>query len=319
MSSPFLMAPSPAAFIFTPSAVSQAFPGVAAAASPPVRLAGLSPAATGPSAAARPSALPSSSFLSAPNPQPVPPMATGGAARAPSTVSARTNAGLHVEDPSVEARRAVGVLLGAGAGGEGSEGLLERVERDVEELLSRLERAFEEGEKAVNPSSSPSSLTAIVALLARSSVGGFVPPSTLPPPSAESGLPVPTLSQQHLDAADQRVVLSPPIPRLDPYEVPSLFDRKLMRDVLSPCTVNLVGNELRTLRPPFWKSYLDSVWPPSILPIKERHERMLAVHDVRIEWFEQYKKQHTDIPADEYLRLSSLVEPSDTLPVSRTS
>ncbi|GAA5853943.1 hypothetical protein JCM8547_008165 [Rhodosporidiobolus lusitaniae] len=206
MSSPFLTAPSPAAFASTPSAASQAFQGAGAAQSPPIGLAGFSPAATGPSAVARPSPLPSSSFLSAPTPRPALPTATGGPARAPPTASTRTNAGLHVEDPSVEARRAVGVLLGAGEGrGEGSEGLLERVERDVDELLSRLERAYEEGEEAIDPTASLSSLTALVALLSRSSVGGFVPPSPLPPRSAESGLPAPTLSQQHLDAANRRV------------------------------------------------------------------------------------------------------------------
>ncbi|BGP20668.1 hypothetical protein JCM10213v2_008831 [Rhodosporidiobolus nylandii] len=161
------------------------------------------PCLTHPSPAAIP--LASGSLLAAPPPP-------ARSLRAP-TASARTGpaAGLSVEDPSVEARRAVGVLLGAGANGvtaaeNGAEGLLERVERDIEGLLDAYERAFEEGGAGIDISQSLASLTSLLSLLSRSSLGGFVP-SASPSSSTSSAAPIPprTLEQSDVDAASARV------------------------------------------------------------------------------------------------------------------
>ncbi|GAA5884099.1 hypothetical protein JCM6882_002139 [Rhodosporidiobolus microsporus] len=204
--SAFLTAPSPSPFLnntsaHTPSAAphplpASFFPSAAA----------LSPAPP-PPAAARPSPLPSSSSALAP---PRPPPATRPGA--PPTLASARGAGLTVEDPTVEAARALGVLLGTGGGAggegaEGAEGLLDRVEREAEELLAGYERAFDEGGTAGAPDPSPSltSLTALLSLLSRSSLGGFVPPSSSSSASSAAGLPPPTLSQAHIDAASTRV------------------------------------------------------------------------------------------------------------------
>ncbi|GAA6044466.1 hypothetical protein JCM8097_004467 [Rhodosporidiobolus ruineniae] len=158
--------------------------------SPPF-LTAASPAAS----LSRPSPLPSSSLLAPPAARtPRPP--TQGAP------SARTSGGgIHIEDPSTEATRALGVLLGAG-GGEGGGGLLERVERDVEALFESYERAFDErGPAGTDPQQALASLTALLSLLSRSSLGGFVPPA---PPSSDLPLPPPTLGQADVDAASTR-------------------------------------------------------------------------------------------------------------------
>lgn len=156
MASPFLTHPSPAfpspaAFAGTPTA-SNTLPGPNGhAQSPPSAFLTGSPAATAPHPPAthRPSPLPSSTAFLAPTPRATRPPPPPGVAP---TASARTgpSAGLQVEDPGVEARRTVGVLLGAGGeGGEGGEGLLDRVEKDVLDLLDGLEKAFDEGQEGI--------------------------------------------------------------------------------------------------------------------------------------------------------------------------
>ncbi|GAA5842145.1 hypothetical protein JCM11251_006539 [Rhodosporidiobolus azoricus] len=154
-----------------------------------------------------------SAFLTAPSPSPFltahspahPPRPSPARAHPPPTLTS-TRAGLTVDDPTVEAARTVGVLLGTQTGGVGKEGLLDRVEKEVEQLLTAYERAFEAGEPAAgtgSPLSSLPSLQSLLSLLSRSSVGGFIPPqpSSAPP----EGLPPPTLSQSHIDAAGSRV------------------------------------------------------------------------------------------------------------------
>ncbi|BGP35759.1 hypothetical protein JCM10296v2_007611 [Rhodotorula toruloides] len=102
--------------------------------------------------------------------------------------------GIVVEEPSVEATRNVAVLLGAGMDGEG---LLDRVEREIEAILTAHERAFGAGNTAqTDLSTALSTLSSLVALLSRSSVGGFVP-SPVSPSNAN-------LSQTHLDQANER-------------------------------------------------------------------------------------------------------------------
>ncbi|BGP27974.1 hypothetical protein JCM10295v2_006961 [Rhodotorula toruloides] len=96
---------------------------------------------------------------------------------APPGAGATTSTGGHgivVEEPSVEATRNVGVLLGVGTEGEG---LLDRVEKEVEAVLTAYERAFEVGNAA-------------------QAVGGFVPSAASPPDTI--------LSQTHLDQANER-------------------------------------------------------------------------------------------------------------------
>jgi hypothetical protein len=162
MASPFLTAPSPAfpspsAFQVPPSAATPHAGANGHAQSPPTFLAN-SPAPSAvqqPPPPHRPSPLPSANTFLAPTPRATRLPAPPGAAP---TASGRTgpSSGLQVEDPGVEARRAVGVLLGAGVeGSEGAEGLLERVEKDVMGLLEGLEGAFEEGRGAVGPFSFP--------------------------------------------------------------------------------------------------------------------------------------------------------------------
>ncbi|GEM11295.1 hypothetical protein Rt10032_c14g5312 [Rhodotorula toruloides] len=118
---------------------------------------------------------------------------------APPGAGATTSTGGHgivVEEPSVEATRNVGVLLGVGTEGEG---LLDRVEKEVEAVLTAYERAFEVGNAAQaesDPSTALSTLSSLVALLSRSSVGGFVPSAASPPDTI--------LSQTHLDQANER-------------------------------------------------------------------------------------------------------------------
>ncbi|GAA5983718.1 hypothetical protein JCM11641_001726 [Rhodosporidiobolus odoratus] len=117
-------------------------------------------------------------------------------------------AGLQVQDPQVEARRAVGVVLGAQAGsalGDGAEGLLDRVESEVMALLDTYEGAFEQGGKNIDPTHSLDSLTALLSLLSRSSLGGFVPSASTSSSVDSAALPPPELGQFHLDAANQRV------------------------------------------------------------------------------------------------------------------
>lgn len=156
MASPFLTAPSPAfpspgAFAVPPPP--NPLPGLNGHAQSPSAFLTTSPAPTAlhppPTTAHRPSPLPSFNTFLAPTPRatrlPPPP----GAAP---TASGRTgpSAGLQVEDPGTEARRAVGVLLGAGGeGAEGAEGLLQRVEKDAMCLLEGLENAFVESQPEI--------------------------------------------------------------------------------------------------------------------------------------------------------------------------
>ncbi|BGP52098.1 hypothetical protein JCM10450v2_008069 [Rhodotorula kratochvilovae] len=159
-----------------------------------------------PALALSPSALPPASPAASLRPHPAP----GPARRALSSrpplgpLGATTQAGgstavLHSADPVNEARRALGVLLGAGDG----EGLLDRVQRDVESLFASYEHAFDPAQPnstATDPAHALDSLNALIALLSRSSAGGFVPS-----PAAAGGDPEGArLTQKHLDAAGER-------------------------------------------------------------------------------------------------------------------
>lgn len=115
-------------------------PSPAAAPSPwapsphPTSLPASAPSPSGPAQPHRPNHRPSS-------------VRTGLAPPGPTIagVGASTSTGGHgivVEEPSIEATRAVAVLLGAGVG---DEGLLDRVEKEVEAVLTAYERAFEAG------------------------------------------------------------------------------------------------------------------------------------------------------------------------------
>ncbi|GAA6011179.1 hypothetical protein JCM10207_005528 [Rhodosporidiobolus poonsookiae] len=184
--------PSPASFLTgSPAAFTAPTPAAAASAFSPPAFAP-SPAAA---AAARPSPLPPTAQLAVPR-----------STRPPASARTGPAQGLHVEDPQVEARRAVGVLLGAAAvsdaangahdGVKDADGLLDRVQRDVDELFDAYEHAFDGG-PAIDPSQSLASLTALLSLLSRSAAGGFVPPSS--PHSAPL-----ELSAAHLEAASKR-------------------------------------------------------------------------------------------------------------------
>ncbi|GAA5997523.1 uncharacterized protein JCM10292_000908 [Rhodotorula paludigena] len=145
-----------------------------------------------------------------------PPLAAPPAAGAPpTTLGGTSSAALQVTDPVVDARRAVALLEGADGA---AEGLLDRVQRDVEALLDAYENAFEprkaagpadgDAERGAELSRALASLDSLLALLSRSSVGGFVPPL---PPSASTSLD-PTeaaldskLSAAHIERANERV------------------------------------------------------------------------------------------------------------------
>ncbi|GAA6057342.1 hypothetical protein JCM3770_001101 [Rhodotorula araucariae] len=110
---------------------------------------------------------------------------------------AASTAALHSADPVSDARRALGVLLGIGDG----EGLLDRVQRDVDALLTAYDRAFDPDSSHVGrPGAGAAehaldSLNTLIALLARSSAGGFVPSA-----AGEAD----RLTQAHLDRAGDR-------------------------------------------------------------------------------------------------------------------
>ncbi|GAA5931111.1 hypothetical protein JCM1841_000015 [Sporobolomyces salmonicolor] len=129
-----------------------------------------------------------------PSPLPPPPLAPHSH-RAPSVAAGSTTTrtaavtGVLLEDPVLEARRTVGLLLGPGGAGPpqgAGGGLLERLEKEVDAVLSRYETAFEPGNRqgphdGAGLAAMLSTLDALVALLARSSVGGFDPASLASP------------------------------------------------------------------------------------------------------------------------------------------
>ncbi|TNY20094.1 hypothetical protein DMC30DRAFT_417275 [Rhodotorula diobovata] len=171
-----------------------------------------------------PSQSPSAAWLGVPSPlsasilAPPPAPAPRQPSRAPSTrpslapthaphpvasLAAISTATPHSADPVTDARRTLALLLGTGGAGDTStvttEGLLDRVQRDVESLLDAYDHAFDppslsSSRNPVDPSHALDSLDALVSLLARSSPGGFVPSSTPDGP----------LSQAHLDRASER-------------------------------------------------------------------------------------------------------------------
>ncbi|GAA5937324.1 hypothetical protein JCM3775_006581 [Rhodotorula graminis] len=170
---------SPSAWLAAPSPSSSLLPPAAAAAPPP------------------PPHLPRQRALST-RPSLAPPAPPGPA----TSHAASSLATPHSADPATEARRAVALLVGAPGPGA-AEGLLDRVQRDIDSLLAAYERAFDapsSSSPSPSPSPSPShaldSLDALVSLLSRSAPGGFVP-STTTPDSAP-------LAQAHLDRASER-------------------------------------------------------------------------------------------------------------------
>ncbi|GAA5854905.1 hypothetical protein JCM9279_000193 [Rhodotorula babjevae] len=137
-----------------------------------------------------------------------PSLAPPAASQAPSSL-----ANPHSADPATEARRAIALFVGAGDPAAPAEGLLDRVQRDIDALLAAYEHAFSPRTPSSPPTSSSSSsspapdpsraldsLDALVSLLARSAPGGFVP-STMTMTMATPDAP---LAQAHLDRASER-------------------------------------------------------------------------------------------------------------------
>ncbi|GAA5910491.1 hypothetical protein JCM8208_007621 [Rhodotorula glutinis] len=110
--------------------------------------------------------------------------------------SASSLANPHLADPATEARRAIALLVGAGDQASAAEGLLDRVQRDIDSLLAAYDHAFDgpSSSPSPSPSSALDSLDALVSLLSRSAPGGFVPAS----------MPAAPLVQAHLDRASER-------------------------------------------------------------------------------------------------------------------
>ena len=104
----------------------------------------------------------------------------------------------HSADPATEARRAIALLVGPDPASSSSEGLLDRVQRDIDSLLAAYDHAFSPRTSPPSPALDPAraldSLDALVSLLARSAPGGFVP----------SAMPDAPLAQAHLDRASER-------------------------------------------------------------------------------------------------------------------
>lgn len=106
----------------------------------------------------------------------------------------------HSADPATEARRAIALLVGPdpASSSSSSEGLLDRVQRDIDSLLAAYDHAFSPRTSPPSPALDPAraldSLDALVSLLARSAPGGFVP----------SAMPDAPLAQAHLDRASER-------------------------------------------------------------------------------------------------------------------
>ncbi|GJN94203.1 hypothetical protein Rhopal_007277-T1 [Rhodotorula paludigena] len=225
---PTLAHPSPSAWLTAPSPAAP-FAATTAALSPPPAPSPAAARATSTAAptprpvhrlantALRPSA--PASPASPAQPAPLAPAAAAlppAAGAPPTTLGGTSSAALQVTDPVVDARRAVALLEGADGA---AEGLLDRVQRDVEALLDAYDNAFEprkaagaadsDAERGAELSRALASLDSLLALLSRSSVGGFVPP---PPPSASSASLDPTeaaldskLSAAHIERANERV------------------------------------------------------------------------------------------------------------------
>ncbi|GAA5886473.1 hypothetical protein JCM5296_001919 [Sporobolomyces johnsonii] len=144
----------------------------------------------------------------APPPLPPPPLAPRSL-RAPSVATTRTvpATGVLLDDPVLDARRTLALLLGPGGADDHTpaQGLLHRLETDVHAVLTRYETAFAEGTPPGNHGAADittmlSTLDALVALLSRSSVGGFDPAQSLA--AAPGGRP---LAQADVDRASANV------------------------------------------------------------------------------------------------------------------
>ncbi|GAA5879730.1 hypothetical protein JCM1840_006839 [Sporobolomyces johnsonii] len=147
---------------------------------------------------------------SAPPPLPPPPLPPRST-RAPSVAAASTTrtapaTGVLLDDPVLDARRTLALLLGPGGADDHTpaQGLLHRLETDVDAVLTRYETAFAQGTPhgdhcGADISTMLSTLDALVALLSRSSVGGFDPSHSL---AAPGGRP---LAQTDVDRASANV------------------------------------------------------------------------------------------------------------------
>ncbi|POY75015.1 hypothetical protein BMF94_1991 [Rhodotorula taiwanensis] len=119
------------------------------------------------------------------------------AAQQPTASIRTTTSGIHLENPTTEATRALALC-------SGPNGLVETVERDLLKLVQQAKRAYEGTGTPADPHAALASLSALISLLSRSALGGFVPPSSssqVPSSAAPSGT---VISQAQLDQASER-------------------------------------------------------------------------------------------------------------------
>ncbi|ORY37175.1 hypothetical protein BCR35DRAFT_356537 [Leucosporidium creatinivorum] len=105
-------------------------------------------------------------------PLPVPPRSN----RAQSTISqAKSGIALSLDDPIVEARKTVGLLVGTGGDG----GLLGQLQAEIERVYSRWEHAYENGsESAASLETLNALVQQLLTTLQNSPVGGFPLPTS---------------------------------------------------------------------------------------------------------------------------------------------
>ncbi|GAA5958023.1 hypothetical protein JCM3765_006235 [Sporobolomyces pararoseus] len=118
-------------------------------------------------------------------------MGGGGGAQ-----SVRTTGGITVQDPVIEARRNLALLLGTSDGTSTASGLIDKLEMEVTAVLDSYEKAFEAGTPPADLDSMYSTLDAVISVLSRSSLGGY---------SATSLANPPTISNSDLENATKNV------------------------------------------------------------------------------------------------------------------
>ncbi|GAA5990279.1 hypothetical protein JCM5350_002076 [Sporobolomyces pararoseus] len=110
--------------------------------------------------------------------------------------SVRTQGGISVQDPVIEARRNLALLLGTSDGTSTAQGLIDKLEMEVTQVLDSYEKAFEPGTPRADLASMYTTLDAVISILSRSSLGGY---------SATSLANPPTISNSDLENATKNV------------------------------------------------------------------------------------------------------------------
>ncbi|GAA5902466.1 uncharacterized protein JCM6883_001418 [Sporobolomyces salmoneus] len=113
-----------------------------------------------------------------------------GTGAAPSIRTTGGSSALVVQDPMIEAKKGLALLLGTSQGVEGGErsgGLIDKLENEATSVLDCVERAFEAGTPPPDLESMYSTLDILISLLSRSALGGYSEKSLANPPLISTG------------------------------------------------------------------------------------------------------------------------------------